>query len=70
MIDLVKEERDFQMMKDFPFVFQKSYEYFCLESSGVYGCRKITKDMKVLDEICGRNRILRLMKAGCSWRLF
>lgn len=33
MIDLVKEERDFQMMKDFPFVFQKSFERFCLESN-------------------------------------
>ena len=40
---------------------------FWLESGGVYGYRKITKDMKVLGETCGRNRILRLMKgAGIS----
>ena len=40
---------------------------FWLESGGVYGYRKITKDMKVSGEICGRNRILRLMKgAGIS----
>jgi putative transposase len=40
---------------------------FWLESGGVYGYRKITKDMKALGETCGRNRILRLMKgAGIS----
>lgn len=33
MLDLVKNEEDYQMMKEFPFVFQKSYECFCLESN-------------------------------------
>ena len=35
---------------------------FWLESGGVYGYRKITKDMKSLGETCGSNRVLRLIK--------
>ena len=39
-------------------------KHFWLESGGVYGYRKITKDMKSLGETCGRNRVLRLMKSA------
>lgn len=37
-----------------------------LESGGVYGYRKIHDDLRELGEICGRNRVGRLMQAeGC-----
>lgn len=34
-----------------------------LESGGVYGYRKIHDDLRELGEICGRNRVGRLMQA-------
>jgi putative transposase len=33
-----------------------------LESGSVYGYRKITDDLKDLGEVCGKNRVLRLMQ--------
>ena len=33
-----------------------------LESGGVYGYRKITRDLKDLDEACGKHRTARLMR--------
>jgi putative transposase len=37
---------------------------FWLESGCVYGYRKIYKDLLSIGELCGRNRVLRLMKAA------
>ena len=35
---------------------------FWLESGGVYGCRKITGDLRDLGERCGKHRVYRLMR--------
>jgi putative transposase len=45
-----------------------------LESNGVYGARKIHRELRELGELCGRNRVARLMREdglkGCPKRRF
>ena len=37
---------------------------FWLQSGGIYGYRKIYCDLREVGELCGKNRVFRLMKAA------
>jgi putative transposase len=42
--------------------FSAFIKQFWLESGGVYGYRKIYDDLRAIGELCGKNRVLRLMQ--------